>query len=80
MLKHIGTYPFGLFKLDVKHLIHIILEEELIGVGDFIESCAKTPSFLAGYDRARVEVEDSCGSYVFTYTDVWAHDEADFKS
>jgi len=62
MLKHIGTYPFDLFKVHLKELIALILEIGLIEFSEFMGKCAKTPSFLKGYDRATVEIVEACGA------------------
>lgn len=39
--------------------------------GNFIDNCAKTPSFLRVYDRAKVEVEETCGAKVFEANTIW---------
>jgi hypothetical protein len=80
ILKHIGLYPFDLFKVRVKDLIHIMLDQGLLEFVNFMENCAKTPAFLAGYDRAKIDVVEECGAFVFTSTEVWSHDEAAFKA
>lgn len=64
----------------MRDLIAPILSQKLIEFGDFMLSCAKTPSFLMGYDREKVKVEESCGAFVFSYTDIWASNEKDLTS
>ncbi len=52
ILKHVGTYPFDLFKVHMKELVAPIIELGLIEFAEYINNSAKTPSFLKGYDRA----------------------------
>jgi hypothetical protein len=52
ILKHVGIYPFDLFKVHLKDLIAPIVELGLIEFSEFMLNCCKTPSFLKGYDRA----------------------------
>jgi hypothetical protein len=75
LLKNIGLYPFNLFKVKIKRkFIATMIEEDLVEFADFIENSAKTPSFLYVFDRAKVEIDETCGSYVFETNDVWAND------
>jgi len=62
MLKHIGTFPFKLFNLDLSDLIPKMIEAKLVEFGPFMDNCAKTPSFLATIDRAKIAYEESCGA------------------
>lgn len=76
ILKNISKYPFGLFKVEIKRqLVKEMIEQEVMEFGNFIENCAKTPSFLKVFDRSNVEVEETCGSKVFDHTTIW-DDEA----
>jgi len=34
---------------------------------------------LKEYDRARVDIEETCGAFVFEQTDVWANNGGVFK-
>jgi hypothetical protein len=71
IIKNIGLYPFGLFKVETKHLIDTMIKKNLFEFLQFMNNMAKTPSFLQGYDRARVEVEETCGACVFDTSNVW---------
>jgi hypothetical protein len=75
LLKNIGKYPFNLFKLKIKREhIATMIKEDLFEFADFIENCAKTPSFLKALDRANIKIDKTCGSYVFETNDVWVND------
>ena len=72
ILKHLETYPFGLFKLKLNRQIEIMIKEEIFELGDFIEAFAKTPSFLSHYDRAFLKYEKTCGAKVVTFSSLWS--------
>jgi hypothetical protein len=72
MLKNVGMYPFGLFKVELKDLIATMISEGLMEFAEFIDNCAKTPSFLSGIDKARVVIDDSFGAKVIETTEIWA--------
>lgn len=50
-----------------------MIDESVMEFGNFIDNCAKTPSFLKGFDRAKVEVEETCGAKVFESNTVWTN-------
>jgi hypothetical protein len=51
----------------------------LIEFIQFIDASAKTPSFLKGIDRAKIEVDDTFGAYVFESTEIWPSSEVLYK-
>lgn len=60
-----------------------MIEEQLAEFPLFMESIAKTPSFLkgSGNDRATIIYEDTCGAFVFDATEVWStYPEKNFSS
>lgn len=79
ILKIIANYPFGLFKVEMKDLVAKMITEDLAEFVLFIESCAKTPSFLKSIDRAKLKYEETCGAFVFDENEVWSADPDTFN-
>jgi len=46
ILKHIGSYPLDLFKVDIKHLLAIMIEKQISELGPYLKNSIKYPSFL----------------------------------
>jgi hypothetical protein len=65
ILMHIATYPFGLFRLDLKKQINKMINENLSEFALFIESCAKTPVFLEGFDKSKIDIPEDSGVHAF---------------
>ena len=57
ILKHMSTYPFGLFKVRLNRQIQIMIKEGIFELANFMEAFAKTPSFLKDIDRATAKIE-----------------------
>lgn len=53
-----------------------MIDQQLAEFPLFIESSAKTPSFLKGIDRAKISYEDTCGAFVFDANEVWCKNPA----
>jgi hypothetical protein len=79
MIKNIAFYPFGLFNVETKHLIATMIRVDLFEFAGFMDNMAKTPSFIQGIDRARVEVEETCGACVFDTSNVWPSNVKDYQ-
>lgn len=50
-----------------------MIDESVMEFGNFIDNCAKTPSFLRVFDRAKVNVEETCGAKVFDANIIWTN-------
>lgn len=78
-MQHIGTYPFGLFCLNLKPQVFKMIQENIQEFAAFIESCSKTPSFLAGFDKAKLEIPEDSGVHAFENDKFWDKNIEGFK-
>ena len=56
-----------------------MIEKQLVEFLPFIDNIAKSPSFLSGIDRAKVDVDDTFGAVVFDGNNAWEKSEVEFK-
>lgn len=50
-----------------------MIKTKVLEFGNFIENCAKSPSFLKDFDRATVYIEETCGAKVFESNVIWTN-------
>ena len=55
-----------------------LLTSNIIGLPEFFEGSAKSPSFLKIYDRSSQEIDENCEAYVFETSDLWNEDISKF--
>jgi hypothetical protein len=54
LLLKVKDYPFGLFKININHLIKIIVKEDLEKFVEYLEARAKIPQYLQGVNFGKV--------------------------
>ena len=64
-------YPFDLFKVDIKILINVMIENSLAEFAQYMDNRAVTPSFLEDFDRSKIEIEESLGAKIFEESEIW---------
>lgn len=57
-----------------------MIKSGLSEISNFFAQIAKSPSFLSQIDRAKVEIDDTCGAKVIDVDSLWSSDPTQITS